>query len=97
MKAEAEARQQLGRAKRELSEYQSVFGDLSVLPPDMQVLSHQLRQKEDEINKLRLLNTQHTQVGGISTEILNVAHPLPVRDSIVCGNRQALECMGRVG
>ena len=84
MKAEAEARQQLVRAKRELSEYQSVFGDLSVLSPDMQALSDQLRQKEDEINRLRLLNTQHTQVGGVRTDNLNITHLLPVRDSIVC-------------
>jgi len=55
---EAEARQQLANVTKQLEKYQSVYGDSSTLPPDVQQLLDQLQQKEDEIRKLRLLDTQ---------------------------------------
>lgn len=63
MRSEAEARQQLAELSRRLQKYESIFG-LEVSPdsPDVQVLSQQLRQKEDEISRLRLLEEQRTQV-----------------------------------
>jgi len=60
--AEAEARQQLEDVSKQLEKYQSVYGDVSALSPNVQRLSDQLRQKEDEIQKLRLLDTQRDQV-----------------------------------
>jgi E3 ubiquitin-protein ligase BRE1 len=70
MKAEAEARRQLSEAKRELARYQSAFGDLSALSADVRTLSQQLLQKEDEIKRLRLLDTQRAQVGCVLFSIL---------------------------
>ena len=72
MKAEADARRQLSEAKRELGRYQSTFGDLSALPADVRTLSQQLVQKEDEIKRLRLLDTQRGQVGRVLFRISRV-------------------------
>ena len=61
--AEAEARQQLADVTKQLEKYQSVYGDSSTLPLDVQQLSDQLQRKEDEVQKLRLLDTQRGEVG----------------------------------
>ncbi|KII92834.1 hypothetical protein PLICRDRAFT_51174 [Plicaturopsis crispa FD-325 SS-3] len=61
MKLEADARQQLAAVTKELATYKSVYGDVSTLPPDSQALAEQLRQKEEELTRLRLLETQSTQ------------------------------------
>jgi E3 ubiquitin-protein ligase BRE1 len=62
VKAEAEARLQLEKVTTKLEKYQSVYGDVAALSPDMRKLSDQLRQKEDEIQRLRLLDAQRAQV-----------------------------------
>jgi hypothetical protein len=62
--AEAEVRQQLAEATRKLERLQSLYGDSSDASPDMQQLLEQLRKKEEESEKLRLLDSQRAQVGG---------------------------------
>ncbi|KIM91914.1 hypothetical protein PILCRDRAFT_809908 [Piloderma croceum F 1598] len=56
--AEAEARQQLADVTKQLEKYQSVYGDSSSLPPDVQQLSEQLQRQEAEVLRLRLLDKQ---------------------------------------
>lgn len=62
MKAEADALQKLSEVTEQLEKYQTVYGDPSTLPPDVSKLADQARQKESEIQKLRLLDTQRGQV-----------------------------------
>lgn len=62
MKVEADALQKLTEAEAQLAKYKSVYGDSSSFPPDVSKLSEQLRQKEDELQKHRLLEIQRTQV-----------------------------------
>ncbi|KAF7977744.1 hypothetical protein HWV62_2826 [Athelia sp. TMB] len=59
--AEAEARQQLADVTKQLEKYQSVYGDSSSLPPDVQGLSQELQRKEEEVSKLRLAGTQRAE------------------------------------
>ncbi|KZP34223.1 BRE1-domain-containing protein [Athelia psychrophila] len=59
--AEAEARQQLSDVTKQLEKYRSVYGDSSSLPPDVQGLSQELQRKEEEVKKLRLLETQRAE------------------------------------
>ncbi|RDB24923.1 E3 ubiquitin-protein ligase BRE1 [Hypsizygus marmoreus] len=61
MKAEADALQKLSQAEAQLARYKTVYGDPSTLPPNESILADQLKLKEDEIQKLRLLDIQHTQ------------------------------------
>jgi hypothetical protein len=42
---------------------QSIYGDSSDASPDVQQLLERLRQEEEELEKLRLLDSQHAQVG----------------------------------
>ena len=59
---EHQSKEQLAAAIKELDKYKSVFGDASSsLPPDMQSLSKQLHSKDEEIQRLRLLDKQHQQ------------------------------------
>lgn len=62
MKAEADALQKLSEAEAQLVKYKTIYGDNSTLPPDVSKMAEQLGQKEDEIQKLRLLDIHHTQV-----------------------------------
>jgi E3 ubiquitin-protein ligase BRE1 len=62
MKAEAEAREQLAAATKQLELFQSVYGDPSALAPDVQTLSDQLQKKDNEVRRLRMLDAQRTQV-----------------------------------
>jgi E3 ubiquitin-protein ligase BRE1 len=61
-RAEAEARQQLADATKELDRWRTTFGHATDLPPDAAQLAKQLRAKEDELAKARLQVTQHSQV-----------------------------------
>lgn len=61
VKADTEALRRLAGAEAELAKYKSVYGDSSTLSPDLSSLSKQLRQKEEELQKLRLLDVQHAQ------------------------------------
>jgi len=62
MKVEADALQRLAEVEAQLAKYKSVYGDSSTFSPDVSKLSEQLRQKEDELQKHRLLEIQRTQV-----------------------------------
>jgi E3 ubiquitin-protein ligase BRE1 len=62
MKAESETRTQLIHANERLQKYESTYGTLSNLPPDVQRLEEQLRVKEDELQRLRLIDIQRAQV-----------------------------------
>jgi E3 ubiquitin-protein ligase BRE1 len=62
VKAEAEVRQQLSEVEAQLEKYKAVYGDPSTLPPDVSKLAERLQQKEDENQRLRLLDTQRSQV-----------------------------------
>lgn len=48
---------------KQLEKYQSVYGDSSTLPPDVQQLSEQLQRQEAEVLRLRLLDKQRGEVG----------------------------------
>ncbi|KAJ7647129.1 BRE1 E3 ubiquitin ligase-domain-containing protein [Roridomyces roridus] len=61
MEAEANALQKLAEATAKLEKYESTFGDLSTLPPDVAQLAEKLREQEDEIKRLRLIDAQHNQ------------------------------------
>ncbi|KAG5648585.1 hypothetical protein DXG03_003196 [Asterophora parasitica] len=61
LKAEMDALQALAQAQAELKKYKSIYGDTSSLPPDVSTLSEQLQQKEEELQRLRLLDIQHSQ------------------------------------
>jgi E3 ubiquitin-protein ligase BRE1 len=73
MKSEADALQELSKASRELEKYKAVYGDHSTLPPDASKLADQLQKKEDEIRRLRLLDTQHGQVRRMILGILRTS------------------------
>lgn len=47
---------------KQLEKYQSVYGDSSTLPPDVQQLSEQLQRQEAEVLRLRLLDKQRGEV-----------------------------------
>ncbi|KDQ57820.1 hypothetical protein JAAARDRAFT_178316 [Jaapia argillacea MUCL 33604] len=60
--SEVEARQQLIQVTKELDKYRSIYGESSsTLPPDVRRLSETLKQKETEVQKLRLQVSQHEQ------------------------------------
>ncbi|PFH53827.1 hypothetical protein AMATHDRAFT_136911 [Amanita thiersii Skay4041] len=61
MRSEAEARMKLAEVTAQLEKYQRVYGNSSTLPPDVSHLAEQLKQKENELQRLRLINTQQTQ------------------------------------
>lgn len=58
MKAQADALEGLAQVKSELEKYQSTFGPLATMSPDLAQLKEQLQSKESEIQQLRLLETQ---------------------------------------
>ena len=60
--SEAEVRRELVSVKAQLEKYQAVYGDPSTLPPDIQKLEAQLREKSDEVEKHKLLDAQHREV-----------------------------------
>ncbi|KAF9010533.1 BRE1 E3 ubiquitin ligase-domain-containing protein [Cyathus striatus] len=61
MRAEAEALQQLSEATAQLKQYQKVYGDEVTLPLDVSRLREKLKEKESELEKLRLLESQHVE------------------------------------
>lgn len=68
MKAEAEAREQLIQANERLQKYESTYGTISNIPPDVQRLEEQLRLKEEELQRLRLSDIQRAQVSNMITD-----------------------------
>lgn len=72
IEAEAEARQQLFEATKRLESYQNVYGQTSSLPTDVQALSEQLEKKEQELEKLRLQDIRHNEVGDVVLVCLGV-------------------------
>jgi E3 ubiquitin-protein ligase BRE1 len=63
MDNEAKIRQELAEVTKKLERYQSLYGSTSALSPDVQHLSNQLQEKEEEIQKLRASETQRIQAG----------------------------------
>ncbi|KAF8638048.1 hypothetical protein AX16_010680 [Volvariella volvacea WC 439] len=61
MRAEAEARQMLEKVIEDLQRYKSAYGDLSTLPPEAAQLAQQLSQRDEELQRLRLLDRQREQ------------------------------------
>jgi E3 ubiquitin-protein ligase BRE1 len=61
IKLEAETRQKLSEVTAQLENYQRIYGDSS-LPPDLSRLAKQLKQKDEEIQQLRLIKDQQSQV-----------------------------------
>lgn len=62
IQSEAEALRKLAQTTKELKKYQTVYGELSSSQPDLFQMTNQLQRKEDEIRRLRLLDSQHSQV-----------------------------------
>jgi E3 ubiquitin-protein ligase BRE1 len=62
MEAEASALQKLAAVASKLEKYEHTYGPLSTLPPDAAQLAEKLREQENELERLRLLNDQHTKV-----------------------------------
>jgi E3 ubiquitin-protein ligase BRE1 len=62
IKAETEAREQLAAADKRLEKYQSIYGDPSQLPLDLKGMEERLRTKEEEVERLRLVDKQRSQV-----------------------------------
>ncbi|KAJ7497481.1 BRE1 E3 ubiquitin ligase-domain-containing protein [Mycena latifolia] len=61
MEAEADALQKLAAATSKLEKYEQTYGDLSTLPPDVAKLAEKVREQEDELRRLRLMDAQHTK------------------------------------
>ncbi|KAJ3853747.1 hypothetical protein EV368DRAFT_38287 [Lentinula lateritia] len=59
VQSEVEARQKLAEVTAQLIQYQSLYGEHSLVQPDS--LANELQRKEDELRRLRLLNAQHSQ------------------------------------
>ena len=68
VKGEAEARRQLAQVQKQLERYQAVYGDASSMPPETAQLSEQLQHKQDELDKLRLQDSNRDQVVLISVQ-----------------------------
>jgi E3 ubiquitin-protein ligase BRE1 len=61
MESEAEARQRLTEAEQKLERYQAIYGEMSsALPLDIHELAERLKEKDDEIQRLRLADVQRT-------------------------------------
>ncbi|KAG6866699.1 hypothetical protein C0991_011358 [Blastosporella zonata] len=60
-KAETDALQKVAEIQAQLDKYKAVYGNTSAHPPDTATLLDQLRVKEEEVQKLRLQDIQHTQ------------------------------------
>jgi E3 ubiquitin-protein ligase BRE1 len=69
IQSEAEALQKLTQATTQLTKYQNVYGELSGSSPDQ--MARELQRKEEEIRRLRLLDSQHAQVCLSSTFYLS--------------------------
>ncbi|KAF9060655.1 hypothetical protein BDP27DRAFT_1236457 [Rhodocollybia butyracea] len=68
MQSEAEALQKLTQATSQLTKYQNVYGELSGSSSDQ--MARELQRKEEEIRRLRLLDSQHAQAeSALYTEI----------------------------
>jgi E3 ubiquitin-protein ligase BRE1 len=61
VQSEAEALQKLAETTKQLTKYQTVYGELSSTRPDVSQMANELRRKEDELRRLRLLDSQHAQ------------------------------------
>ncbi|KAK7472721.1 E3 ubiquitin-protein ligase bre1 [Stygiomarasmius scandens] len=61
LKAEADALSKLSDISAHLAKYQSLYGDLSSMSPDLSRLAAALQEKEDELHRLRLLDSQRSQ------------------------------------
>ncbi|KAK2464239.1 hypothetical protein APHAL10511_003696 [Amanita phalloides] len=60
VKLEAETRQKLSEVTAQLEIYQRVYGHSS-LPPDISQLAKQLKQRDEELQQLRLIKDQQSQ------------------------------------
>ncbi|KAG5654397.1 hypothetical protein H0H81_003221 [Sphagnurus paluster] len=61
MEAEVKTRQRLVDLQAELDKYKAVYGDPSTYPSDSSTLVERLQEKDEELRRLKLLDTQHTQ------------------------------------
>lgn len=61
IKLEAETRQKLSEVTAQLENYQRVYGDSSI-PPDLSQFAKQFKQKDEELQQLRLIKDQQSQV-----------------------------------
>ncbi|KAL0068814.1 E3 ubiquitin-protein ligase bre1 [Marasmius tenuissimus] len=61
IQAESDALQKFSDVSKELEKYRRVYGELSSLQPDVGQLASQLKQKDDELQRLRLLDQQREQ------------------------------------
>ena len=61
IKLEAETRQKLSEVTAQLENYQRVYGDSSI-PPDLSLIAKQFKQKDEELQQLRLIKDQQSQV-----------------------------------
>ena len=58
MRRETQAREELVRANRQLEEYRATLPNL---PPDLQALTQELKQRNSEVEQLRLQEKQREQ------------------------------------
>jgi E3 ubiquitin-protein ligase BRE1 len=61
IKSEVEAQQKLAEVTAELERYRKIYGD-SPLPLDLSRLAEKLKRKDDELQQLRLVKEQQSQV-----------------------------------
>lgn len=60
--AEAEAKQHLEGVSRELEQYKSVYGNSSSSSPNLHEMTEQLRKKQAEVERFRLLDQGREEV-----------------------------------
>jgi E3 ubiquitin-protein ligase BRE1 len=61
MEAEANALQKLAAATSKLEKYEQTYANISALP-DVAQLANKVREQESELERLRLLDIQRTEV-----------------------------------
>ena len=70
MRAQADAMEQLSKATVELQNYRQVFGESCNLSPDVTQLAEQLRAKETELEKFRLIARELESVRDLISHII---------------------------
>lgn len=70
MRAQADAMEQLSKVTAELQNYRQVFGDMCNLTPDVVQLAEQLRVKETELKKLRLIARELESVRDLTSHTI---------------------------
>ena len=95
LRVDSQAHQELARTQEQLAKYQSVYGESSLLPPDITQLSSELQEKTSTISRLRMQVTEREQSeSGLYSELEKLSSAWEALDKQLkskADNLQALE------